>query len=99
MDRSRIMIADLGTGALGDDRRTTLWTSGAAATAAPNRNEDANERRTYPMKKHTINALTLSRDTLRTLDPREAAQVGGALIPTRFQDTCISCSRCVNHCI
>jgi|HubBroStandDraft_4_1064222.scaffolds.fasta_scaffold2821976_1 hypothetical protein len=50
------------------------------------------------MKKHTIKSLTLSRDTLRTLDPREATQVGGA-IPTRFNDTCISCSRCVNHCI
>jgi hypothetical protein len=51
------------------------------------------------MKKHTIKALTLSRDTLRTLDQREATQVGGARVPTRFDDTCISCSRCVNHCI
>lgn len=51
------------------------------------------------MKKHTIKALALSRDTLRTLDLREAAQVGGAVVPTRFGDTCISCSRCVNHCI
>jgi CO dehydrogenase/acetyl-CoA synthase alpha subunit len=51
------------------------------------------------MKKHTIKTLTLSRDTLRTLDSREAAQVGGAVVVTKFQDTCISCSRCVNHCI
>ncbi|MDP9121455.1 MAG: hypothetical protein M3O15_08830 [Acidobacteriota bacterium] len=52
------------------------------------------------MKKHTIKALRLNRDTLRTLDLQEATQVGGgATVLTRFADTCISCSRCINRCI